>query len=259
MAMTHSARKKELERFWLDRAMSVRPDLLSGVVAAVEPPDFILTAGDVRTAVEITRFVTDPLARPNPEQQAGLQMRTLQDARHLFTAASSIPWHVQVIFSRVPFESKAAVQACSGALASFLASRAASLPVWGRLEWDRDDIDLPPQVAGVHASLVPEQRFAHWTPANAGWVRSATESELTSIITKKARGYPVYRQTATEVVLLIVFEGRPKLGRSIYPPDEPVRFAVDTVFDRVLCLDVLSGRLVAIPRRGFALPDPDRT
>jgi hypothetical protein len=238
---------KDLETFWLDRAMTVRPDLLSGLVTPGESPDFVVTTGDRRIGVEVTRFTAAPRPGPNPDQQEGLQYRALADARRLFDAMSHTPLRVQAIFSRVPFVTKQAVRACSRALASYLAERAAPLPVWSGVEWHGDDVDLPPQLGGVHATVVPEARFAHWTPANAGWVRQATETELKTIVSAKDAKIDHYRQAAGELLLLIAFDGRPKLGRSIYPPDEPVPFTVSTKFDRVLCLDVLGERIVGLP------------
>jgi hypothetical protein len=238
---------KDLETFWLNRAMAVRPDLLSGLVTPGESPDFVVTSGDRRMGVEVTRFTAAPRPGPNPDQQEGLQHRVLNDARRLFDGMSRTPLRVQAIFSRVPFATKQAVRACSRELASYLAERAAPLPVWSGLEWHGDDVDLPPQLGGVHATVVPEARFAHWTPANAGWVRQATETELATIVGAKDAKIDRYRDIAGELALLIVFDGRPKLGRSIYPPDEPVLFTISTRFDRVLCLDVLGGRVVCLP------------
>ena len=245
--MNQVARKKALERFWLERAMQVRPDLFPGKPIPGESPDFILEAPGKRAGIEMTRFVNPPDTKPNPEQQISLQERVLADAQRIFALRSTTPLHVRAVFTHAPFASAESVSKCSREIATLLIERIASSPVWSRVECRGDDATLPPQIAAVHASVVPESRFTHWLPAGAGWVRSATEDDLARIAAEKATKIEHYRKQVADVSLLIVFEGRPKMGHSVYPPDEPVGFNLRTVFDRILCLDVLAGRVVVIP------------
>ena len=247
IAMHQIERKKELELFWLERAIKARPDLFPGEPTAGESPDFVLEASGTRTGIEITRFVTPRGAKPNPEQQVSLQARALVAAQRLFAQSSTTSLRVQAVFTHAPFASAEAVGQCSRDIAALLTERAASLPVGSRVECRGDDAALSPQIAAIHASVVPEPRFAHWVPASAGWARSATADDLARIAAEKATKIERYRENVGEVALLIVFEGGPKMGDSVHPPDEPVGFSLSTVFDRILCLDVRAGRVVVIP------------
>jgi hypothetical protein len=240
--------KKDRELYWLERARDVRPDLFGGVVLPREAPDFVLVRGDIRHGVEITRFVQESRAgEPIGEEQTGLQWKVVGIAKKEFVTRSQTQLRLGAVFRPGIRLRAARVHHLAREIADYFTARLDGAGDWTRATWNGNDEAMPSELSSVFATVVPSIGNTHWYPAQAGWVSNADRAAISRIISGKEKHVRRYREECDELSLLIVFEGKPHSARAVHAPEDPVRFLVESRFDRVFCLDVFEKRLVDLP------------
>jgi hypothetical protein len=245
--------KKERERYWLDCARAIRPDLFRGEVEEGEAPDFVLRGPGACLGVELTRYSRPVLSgKAIAEEQSGLKDKVLRLAKAHFSGKSQSLLRVGVVFAPNALLRKQRLSVMAEQIAEYLLTHLDGKPDWTHVRWslDDDETDSPPEeIATVYARVIPSIGNTHWYPADAGWVSNVGKDEVTRIVGKKEPNVPQYRLRCDTLSLLIVFEGRPELASSIHAPLEPADFQVRTAFDSVYCLEPTDRRLVVIPTK----------
>jgi len=243
--------KKERERYWLDCAKAIRPELFCGEVEESEVPDFLLRGAGACLGVELTQYSRPVLpGEAIAEEQSGLKDKVLRLAKAHFTAKSQSLLRVGVVFAPGAVLRKQRLPVMAEQIAGYLLTHLDGKPDWTHVRWslDDDETDSPPEeIAAVYGRVIPSIGNTHWYPADAGWVFNVGSDEVTRIVGKKEPNVPQYRVRCDTVSLLIVFEARPQLASSIHAPSEPIDFRVQTSFDAVYCLEPTDRRLVVIP------------
>jgi hypothetical protein len=229
--------------------LRLRSDLEIRDVVEREIPDFLVASGTCRVGIEHTTFsaaVADGYSHPH--EQATLRRRVVDLAGTRHSAAGGSPLSLAIEFSDHPRLSKKRVEESAADLARLVAGLRHPLIHYRRRELPSADSALLPAVRQITGHALPPSSAPAWLIANPGWPSRAGESGIQRVVSAKEGRLAAYREACEEVWLLIVFDSSPGQDQ-IKAPSEPVKFAVDTAFDRIFCLDVRGDRCVEVPRR----------
>lgn len=247
---------KRRERAYLDAWLSASRLEVEAVTDA-EAPDFLLHVGPAVFGVEVTEFVgaTDGGAG-GTRAQAALRARVVARAEELYRNAGGAPLDVNVAFRDEVALDKRAVEPLAQSLADFLRASVRRIlrydhpGVW-RTAVDLNGARFLASILSVQAVRVPDESHACWAADAGGWLRHAGERDLRHTVAAKEGKLARYRAGAgdacAELWLLIVFDLY-AAGDPVRAPRAPVEFAVATGFDRVVCYDRITGRVVDVPR-----------
>lgn len=235
------------------RALSnARPDLEIALVEERESPDFIVTSGSRRVAIEHTRFslgVED--GYPNPHEQAGLRARIVALAFRQYEREGGTPLYLEVEFAEYPPLSKQEVPRLAQGLAQLVTGLRGLLIHYQKQAYPGGHEYLP-EIAAIRGQACPSSE-ASWLTAGQSWPARVGEASIQRVIAKKEKRLAAYREICPEVWLLMVFEYEP--GRfQVKPPADTDLYSVATGFNRVFCLDPVTGRCIELPTH--AEPSP---
>ena len=211
-------------------------------MAASESPDFLIRFGEQVVGVEVTRLLPPgELGKGTPQAQAALRKRVMREAQTAYTATGSPPLHVSAIFlDHAPLSGGRVAELATG-VAKLLVARAAGFSPYCQDAIEPINLtDELSEVAMLHFIRVPSDDFGPWTATSVGWVRSAAESDVLDVLSRKEKKLESYRSSVSEVWLLIVVELF-EAGEIVRATIEVERFAVATQFDRVFALYSLRG------------------
>lgn len=238
---------KDRERRYLDCLFHARPELRSGNVQSTEAPDFLMDAPSGTIGIEITEYVELPVVgRPHAMEQSGLREVVVTLARSSYEGSGGPPLHVNVSFAQHPPLTKRRARELAMELAEFLAHSRSQLISYTQSRF-LDDVttELFPEIIGISAIQVPDISYSGWVTGDAGWVWHAGEYEVTRIVRAKEPKLLAYRTRCTSAWLLIAFDLYAS-GDAIPAPKDPPDFELETGFDKVFCLTVVTGNAVEI-------------
>ena len=239
---------KYTERLYLEAFLSAMPDLAGASIDPGERPDFVVSVPSGRIGIELTRHRhTVAVGASNPKEQHSLRERTMVAAEKLWYEQHSMALDVDAEFLDHSPLTKSRVPALAQEIADYLSTRVKSLEVyqWVRLKGDTDSEYLP-EVHSLRALRVPDPSYGGWDAGGGGWVSSADEGVIRSLVASKESKVRQYRTRADQVWLLITLQ-HTDAGDVVEAPRAAVSFRVSTAFDRVFTFDILSRRVVEIP------------
>lgn len=238
---------KALERLYLDSLLAGMPHVAASPVEPGESPDFVIAQSTSRIGIEVTRHVPEHVpGRPHAKEQDALGQRTMVAAEKLWYESQPLALAVSAAFLDHPALTKARVPALAGEIVEYLGPRVAGLDILQQASLRRPDFDCLPELHSLHALRVPGRSYGVWQAGEGGWVRQATEGDIRALVASKESKVPAYRARADEIWLLITLQHM-DAGDVVEAPELPVGFGVQTAFDRVFMLDVISRRVVEIP------------
>ncbi|MBP5987967.1 MAG: hypothetical protein KA538_12360 [Azonexus sp.] len=199
--------RKERERFLVESFIR-NASLQAEIVEAREAPDFIIRVDGKLLGLEVTElFVSDTPGGESLQARESISSQIVANAQRLYQAAHGAPVHLSMCFFpgmslRDINRDKTAQAICDFVLALDIA-------VSERIDWRPEDyedqqIQLPEQIAFVHALGVPSFDMAHWAEARAGWVAPLEEASLQQRINEKAKRIATYRNAIPTNWLLVV-------------------------------------------------------
>lgn len=207
MNIDRATYRKERERFLVESFIR-NANLQAEIVEAREAPDFIISVDGKLTGLEVTElFVSDT---PGGESlQAGESISSLiaTNAQRMYQAAGGSPVNLSMCFYpgmslRTINRDKAARAICDFVLA--LGITTSEHIDWRPENCEDPQIQLPEQIAFVHALGVPSFDMAHWAVARAGWVAPLREAPLQQRINEKAKRISAYQNAIPINWLLVV-------------------------------------------------------
>jgi hypothetical protein len=194
--------QKHRERFLLDSFLQTL-NLPIDVTKEREAPDFLLSYQGQVVGIEVTELFVPPSGSTTLQAHESLTNRIVQRAKAEYQQRGCPPIHVSIGFVPRSDLRNANRDRLSKAIVDFLAIR--PLDQGERLDWRPDDpVQLPDEIAFVHALGVPDNEFAHWVIPRAGWVHPLTDALLQASIDRKAPRIETYRSATAESWLLIV-------------------------------------------------------
>jgi len=221
------------------------PSLIEAVNS--ESPDFIL-ARSPSIGIEVTDFsYRYGSFSTSVREQSSLRDRAVELAEELYYAHSPIQdWDAEFEFRDWPRLTKPRVNEVANYLASLLTIRKDFLQLDNSEFMGTYTIPQIPEVARIQATRVTTRDHGVWQPALGGWVYHAGSGEIESIVREKEKNLSRYKQSCELIWLVIVFDIH-SAGDRVAEPALPVSFAVDSSFDRLLCLDAVSRRVIEVP------------
>lgn len=220
-----------------------------GLIAAVnsESPDFILGSSPF-VGIEFTDFNHRYGSFPTgTREQSSLRDRAVELAEELYYAnGSNQAWDVELEFRDWPILTKARVSEVAGYLATLLSIRRDFLQLDNSQMTGMYAIPQIPEVSRIQAARVSTRAHGVFQTAAGGWVHHAGFGEIESIVRSKEKHFSRYKQTCELIWLVIVFDIH-SAGDRVAEPMFPVSFSVPSDFDRLLCLDLVSRRVVEVP------------
>ncbi len=239
---------KYTEQLYLDAFLAAMPDLAGAIIDPGERPDFVLSTPSGRIGIELTRHrpVVSPGAS-NPKEQHAVRERTMTTAEKLWYEKHSTAFDVDAHFLDHPRLTKSRVRDLAQEIVDYLATRVQGIELfrWARLKGDTD-FDYLPEVHSLRVLRVPDRAYGGWDAGGGGWVSSADERVIQSLVASKESRVSHYRTRADRVWLLITLQ-HTDAGDVVEAPPTAADFRVSTTFDRVFTFDILSRRVMEIP------------
>jgi len=212
-----------------------------------EGPDFLIPSGTCTIGVEVTRLVSTRAPNQDNPSQAS---RVLDDlVGRIFAQYNQLggpPVNASLKFRDglrlaredvAPFAKELAVL-----LADRIGQERAPQPPPQSIEVSLDLHGL----LRVGAWPVAAGRNPYWHRDVSGMVDTAQREDILATLAGKERKIESYRLRADEIWLLIVCDFMAN-GLFIDPPAEPVGFAIDSAFDRILCLAWTGTYVIEVP------------
>jgi hypothetical protein len=220
-----------------------------GIIDAVnsESPDFVL-ARSPSIGIELTDFSYSYGSIPSGvREQSSLRNRIVELAEELYYAmAPNQAWDVELEFRNWPLLTKARVSQVASYLATLLTARRDFLQLDNSETIGMYTVPQIPEVARIQAIRVPSRAHGVWQPTSGGWVHHAGYAEIESIVRRKEKRLSRYKESCEVIWLVIVFDIH-SAGDRVAEPMVPVSFTVTSSFDRLLCLDLVSRRVIEVP------------
>jgi hypothetical protein len=208
MPATVEKDKKARERRFLNAFIRITKMPIS-ILSEREAPDFLLDVGGRSVGLEVTElFVGAKGGQSEPKASESIVDRIVADARRRYEKRGGRPLHVSFGFSPNADFRLLSRDNTAEALATFLA--ALDLPVGELLKWKRPILGanpLPHQLEFMHVLALPHASMSPWVSPRAGWISPLTSDVLQPFIDRKAAKIHEYRQSMTDVWLLLAIEG----------------------------------------------------
>ena len=234
MKTARATYRKERERSLVESFISIA-NLQAEIVEAREAPDFIITVDGKLTGLEVTElFVSDTPGGESLQARESISSQIAANAQRMYQAAGGSPVHLSMCFYpgmslRDINRDKAAQVICDFVLA--LGITASERIDWRPEDYEDQQIQLPEQLAFVHALGVPSFDMAHWAVARAGWVAPLREASLQQRINEKAKRIAAY-QNAIQTNWLLVVADAMKPSSLIEPNSDLATNNLQSPFDR---------------------------
>ena len=207
MKIVRATYRKERERFLVESFIR-NADLRGEIVEVREAPDFIISVDGKLTGLEVTElFVSGTPGGESVQARESISSQIAASAQRMYQADGGSPVHLPMCFYpgislRDVNRDKAAQAICDFLLGL-------GLTAFERIDWRPEDsydrqIQLPEQIAFVHALGVPSFDRAHWAVARTGWVAPRRKAPLQQRINEKAKRIVAYQNAIQTNWLLIV-------------------------------------------------------
>jgi hypothetical protein len=231
--------KKERELHFLARLRDSFPDRLEGIVCLQEEPDFVIKTPNGLLGIEIRQWFYDEVGgkggSPTREQES-LGLETVLKARDLYNSTGMPPISVSVDFNPLyPLSSKDTKHLAKD-IASIAKRHVPNPGIHVPIRWPEPNWkELPKEVHSVYISRPREAQEVLWAPEGGGAIPVISSEEIERVLIDKARRLPKYRESASEVWLLLVAAGFSVSGFCRIDP-ELGRHVFNTEFDAVFFL-----------------------
>jgi len=199
--------RKERERFLVESFIR-NANLQAQIVEAREAPDFIIRVDGKLTGLEVTElFVSTTSGGESLQARESISSQIAVSAQRLYQAAGGAPVHLSMCF--YPGMSLRDINRDNTAQAICDFVLTLNIAVSEHIDWRPEDcqnqqIQLPEQIAFIHALGIPSFDMAHWGVARVGWVASLEEAPLQQRINEKAKRIAAYRSVTPTNWLLVV-------------------------------------------------------
>jgi hypothetical protein len=239
------------ESFAFERFRELSSELPGEVSRGADPPDFVVTRGGRRTAVEMTRYHQD--AGPRGSEGAkheSLVQRVMALAETLFGAANpGVHVRVSPYFRRGALR-RADVRRVAERLAELVPQTMPPAPTDAegltsrRADWSElNRAGLDHVMVELTVYRWRRMRTGEWYPPVGGLV-SADVSSIEARIRDKEPGLASYRATVDECWLILYAPWHH--ASAFFDTDVLSPGMLDSSFDRVVFIDVALGRFVSL-------------
>ena len=180
-------------------------------------------------------------------EQSSLRDRAVELAEELYYAnGSNQAWDVELEFRDWPLLTKARVSEVADYLASLLTVRRDFIQLDNSEMMEMYAVPQIPEVSRIQATRVSTRYHGVWQTGSGGWVHHAGFAEIESVVRSKEKHLSRYKQSCELIWLVIVFDIH-SAGDRVAEPMLPVSFSIPSGFNRLLCLDLVSRRVVEVP------------
>lgn len=241
-----AAKKKRVERYFLERARRTGRQIPSGDTVEWESPDFLIRRDSGLIGVEVSQlFQPAPLNAPKPRAVESFQDAVMRAAAEIYQKSGSRPVDVLAYWDQN--RPQRGCEQAADALVDFVRSH------YGDRE---DNIENyyrpePPQRFAVIRIASPlDGRTNIWQAGHAGQVMSLDEQFLSGEIARKNKKVSAYRQKADCVWLLFVASLFP-LPASFTVRGQLENWAFKFDFDKMLLFSEEDNRVFELSRAGL--------
>ena len=252
--MSRTIRKKDRERYQLERFQAIFPSFPQGTIVEGKDdgtePDFFVESPSALVGIELTEMYRE--AEPNRRpMQADESVRTqiVDRARELFEQNGGPILDVSVHFSMNEDWPKSRVTQLAPMIAKLISDFPLSVGehAWLQNPWTDPDY-FPFQVDSISVMRVANRLRSHWTCPEASFVPEFSEKEIQKAIDKKNNLIASYRYREPDAVWLLILRGLGGMS-SMFDLSSRVsksKYVFD--FDRVFLFDWFSQTYIEVHR-----------
>jgi len=201
--------KKELERFYLDRFLTLLTPSLTGAIEATEEPDFLITGDHGCTGIEITELhrVHSGKGRP-PQADQAMRKRVIGRAKELYEQAGHPPVHVSVFFNEHFPVQKNRVEEMAQAIVNLAVKNRPALGGSTQEQYDWENRDyFPEDLHQISVHSFPTINRAFFAAPGATWVSHLTPEDVQRVLDAKEAKYAAYTARCDAAWLVINCDG----------------------------------------------------
>jgi hypothetical protein len=207
-------KKKDHERFFLERFIEAENLAAKIVDDEREEPDFIIQINGKHVGVEITEiFISHEKNGTTQQAQEAVSSQVTAKAKKLYQAAGGPPTHVSILFGAGKNLRNMDRDATAQILCDYIFGLQLTPSQVVNFKSEDENSPLPDEISFVHACGVPSFDMGHWGVARAGWVASLATTELQNRIDIKAKHLPKYQNSVAENWLLVVADASKPSGQ----------------------------------------------
>ena|SRR5215212_6442586 len=240
------AKKKQVERYYLDTFRDVCGEFPAGEVIDTEEPDFLIKINDELLGVELTELYRKPTNPGRPMQAVeNITDAIVQEACSIHHAADGPVLTVRVNFD---LSSKRVGKPQRSELASKLAAFVLKTPVEvdssADLQNDYEDLStFPEEITRIRIQRNRFRSRALWTVPRAAFIPRLDAQLVQHRINEKNQRVSVYRTKSHQVWLLMVHTLHFSLASTFEYSSEALDHTYESYFDRTFLLNVFDRRL----------------
>jgi hypothetical protein len=235
------SRKKQDERWFLERLRSQVTDLPDGEIVEHEQPDFLIRSRQETLGIELTRlFKKHPDARRVPQADESERRRVVDTARRLFERTSKIPLEVSVFFSGSASLTKADRERLSRQITDLVVTNIPESNAWCRIDFESCGFSFPNEIASILIARFDVLTQGLWTVPAFGWVQEDFIEGLQGAIQAKMPHLGEYLRKCDRCWLLIVADAS---GASTFfsASQTTLGHQYQSTFERTYFVQTLSG------------------
>lgn len=207
-------KKKDRERFLLERFIEDANLQATIVENDREEPDFIIQINEEKVGVEITEiFISHEKEGATQQAQEAVSSQITEKAQRLYQTAGGPPAHVSILFGIGKNLRDIDRDTTAQILCDYILSLKLAPSQVINFKSEDDNSPLPDEISFVHACGVPSLDMSHWCVARAGWVANLAASKLQDRIDIKAKLLPKYQNSVSENWLVVVADATKPSGQ----------------------------------------------
>jgi len=231
--------KKALERHFLEEVAAIYPDFLSGTVIDAERPDFLVSSGSQVTGIEVVNYVRGQGTGGSDYRRNEILWQQIADAaRREFESNHSDPLMVHFMWHSNRYPRKVDVPLIAASTAKVI-EQYIPQTLFERTHISDNGFLNTPLYAfanSIYVTRVRNVRQVVWSSVNASFI-SVSANELRGLLASKSIKVREYLRRCTEVLLLIVADGRYISSTGELLQEEVRRIQLQTTYQRVLFYD----------------------
>ena len=248
MAGAADQRKKEEERFFVERFL--RGAGLEFAAEDHERPDFVLSHGEFRVGLEVTRIFHRARPESMPRQAVEtLRDRVIREARQSYVAAGRPPVLVSVLFNSSAGFGKSDVSRLASKLFELVLrnfpeadSRTEEEYDWLNRDW------FPEEFLHVSVSRFSFLMESYWSSPDAEYAPNCSTDSIQERISEEASKFSAYASAFPECWLLVVADDF-RLSGSFQFPQETLEHVYSSPFSQAYLLEPFSSRVHPLKSR----------